>query len=79
MASKMAIDVRIDGCDTVSRLFWQRVTGQGDKLAMREKDFGIWNEYDWQSFRGSGSDHEPPGPYRAVPSPRQSKSAYDCR
>jgi long-chain acyl-CoA synthetase len=46
----MAIDVRIDGCDTVSRLFWQRVTGQGDKLAMREKDFGIWNEYDWQSF-----------------------------
>ena len=50
MASKMAIDVRIDGCDTVSRLFWQRVTGQGDKLAMREKDFGIWNEYDWQSF-----------------------------
>jgi|TARA_Y100000310_G_scaffold81726_1_gene78271 long-chain acyl-CoA synthetase len=46
----MADAVRIDGCETVSRLFWQRVTEHGDKLAMREKDFGIWNEYSWQAF-----------------------------
>jgi long-chain acyl-CoA synthetase len=37
----------IDGCTTVSQLFWKRVTERGDKLALREKDFGIWNEYTW--------------------------------
>ena len=38
---------QIDGCDTVSTLFWQRATELADKVAMREKDFGIWNEYSW--------------------------------
>ena len=38
---------QIDGCDTVSALFWQRATELADKVAMREKDFGIWNEYTW--------------------------------
>ncbi len=38
---------QIDGCDTVSALFWQRATELADKVAMREKDFGIWNEYSW--------------------------------
>ena len=41
---------RIDGCDTVSRLFWKRVTERGDKLSLREKDFGIWNEYTWAQW-----------------------------
>lgn len=43
-------NICIDGCDTVSRLFYKRVTELGDKVAMREKDFGLWNEYSWQSF-----------------------------
>jgi long-chain acyl-CoA synthetase len=42
--------VVIDGCDTVSRLFWKRVTELADKVVIREKDFGIWNEYTWGDF-----------------------------
>ena len=37
----------IDGCRTVSALFWQRACTLPDKVALREKDFGIWNEYTW--------------------------------
>jgi long-chain acyl-CoA synthetase len=40
-------DQIIDGCTTVSQLFWKRVVLHADKLALREKDFGIWNEYTW--------------------------------
>ena len=40
----------IDGCATVSGLFWKRVTEISDKVALREKDFGIWNEYTWADF-----------------------------
>jgi len=39
--------IAVDGCDTISRLFWKRVCDQKDKVALREKDFGIWNEYSW--------------------------------
>ena len=35
----------IEGHDTVSRLFWHRVTENANEVALREKDFGIWNEY----------------------------------
>ena len=42
--------VEIDGCCTVSKLFWQRVTSCSDEVALREKDFGIWNEYTWHDF-----------------------------
>ena len=42
--------IAIDGCDTVSRLFWKRVCEQKEKVALREKDFGIWNEYSWQDW-----------------------------
>jgi long-chain acyl-CoA synthetase len=37
----------IDGCNTVSTLFAKRVSERGDKVAVREKDLGIWNEYTW--------------------------------
>ena len=42
--------VIIDGRDTVSGLFWKRVTEIPDKVVIREKDFGIWNEYTWGDF-----------------------------
>ena len=42
--------VVIDGCDTVSALFWKRVTELNNKVVIREKDFGIWNEYSWGDF-----------------------------
>lgn len=40
----------IDGCDTLSALFQQRVDTYSDEPALREKDFGIWNEYSWRDF-----------------------------
>jgi long-chain acyl-CoA synthetase len=42
--------VVIDGCNTVSALFWKRVRELSDKVVIREKDFGIWNEYTWGDF-----------------------------
>ncbi len=44
------LPITIDGCDTVSALFWDRVTRVPDKVALREKDFGIWNEYSWADY-----------------------------
>ena len=40
----------IDGCHTVSALFWHRAATLPDKVALREKDFGIWNEYTWSEW-----------------------------
>ena len=40
----------IDGCDTIARLFRDRVTRHADKVALREKDLGIWNEYRWRDW-----------------------------
>ncbi|MYJ75946.1 MAG: long-chain fatty acid--CoA ligase, partial [Gammaproteobacteria bacterium] len=37
----------IDGCETLPALFRKRVADLGPKVAIREKDFGIWNEYSW--------------------------------
>lgn len=42
--------VSIDGCNTVPALFWHRVTHFNERVAFREKDFGIWNEYRWHDF-----------------------------
>ena len=42
--------VSVAGCTTVSELFWKRATERGDKVAVREKDFGIWNEYTWADY-----------------------------
>jgi long-chain acyl-CoA synthetase len=39
-----------DGCDTLVKLFRQRCTEMGDKVAHREKDFGIWLSYTWREF-----------------------------
>ena len=41
---------RILGCDTVPRLFRKRVAEWPDRVALREKDFGIWNEYTWADY-----------------------------
>ena len=40
----------IDGCDTLPALFRKRVADLGSKVAIREKDFGIWNEYSWTDY-----------------------------
>lgn len=40
----------VDGHKTISELFWSRVTELEDKVVIREKDFGIWNEYSWSDW-----------------------------
>ena len=40
----------IDRCDTLPALFRKRVADLGSKVAIREKDFGIWNEYSWADY-----------------------------
>ena len=42
--------VIIEGCDTIVKLFWHRVRQLGDKVAMREKNFGIWESFTWADY-----------------------------
>jgi len=44
-------DVIIDGCDTLAKLFLKKTQERGDRIAMREKDFGIWQSYTWNDYR----------------------------
>lgn len=43
-------ELSIHGCTTISQLFWKRVTENPRKIALREKNFGIWNEYTWRDY-----------------------------
>ena len=43
--------VTYDGCDTLPKLFLKKSAERGDKIAMREKDFGIWQSYSWHDYR----------------------------
>src|SRR5271166_3722879 len=40
----------VDGCDTVPKLFWAKVQQRGDAMAMREKEFGLWNPITWKEY-----------------------------
>ena len=42
--------VTIAGCNTAAKLFAKRVTELAAKVALREKDLGIWNEYSWTDY-----------------------------
>ena len=42
----------VAGCATVPSLFAKRVAELPNKVAIREKDLGIWNEYTWADFGG---------------------------
>ena len=41
----------IDGCDTLPKLFLKNSAARGERTAMREKDFGIWQSYSWNDYR----------------------------
>ncbi len=36
--------------NTIPRLFWDSVKSRGEKVAMREKDLGIWQEISWSRY-----------------------------
>ena len=40
----------IDGCDTLPKLVKQRCEELGERVAHREKDFGIWLSFSWNDF-----------------------------
>jgi long-chain acyl-CoA synthetase len=40
----------VDGCDTMPKLFLKQCAVRGKKIAMREKDFGIWQNYSWSDY-----------------------------
>ncbi|ANK83645.1 MAG: fatty-acid--CoA ligase [Rhizobiales bacterium NRL2] len=35
---------------TIPKMFWHRVTGWSDHVAMRKKEYGIWQEITWDLF-----------------------------
>jgi long-chain acyl-CoA synthetase len=42
--------VAIDGFETLPKLFRNRVEKWGERVAMREKNFGVWESYTWNDF-----------------------------
>ena len=42
--------VSIDGFDTLPKLFRNRAEIWGDRIAMREKSYGIWESFTWKEF-----------------------------
>jgi long-chain acyl-CoA synthetase len=42
--------VVIEGCDTIVKLFRHRVKQLDGKVAMREKNFGIWEPFTWADY-----------------------------
>jgi len=47
---------RVDGCDTVPKLFLKKSRERGNAVAMREKDFGIWQSYSWDDYRNRATE-----------------------
>ncbi|MBN9409252.1 MAG: AMP-binding protein [Burkholderiales bacterium] len=39
-------DIVVPG-DTISRIFWSGVAARGDRVMMRQKDFGLWRGWSW--------------------------------
>jgi len=44
-------EVKSHDCDTLPKLFLKMSAVRGDRIAMREKDFGIWQSYSWNDYR----------------------------
>ncbi|MCY4129691.1 MAG: AMP-binding protein [Gammaproteobacteria bacterium] len=40
----------VEGHESMAALFWARVKELQSKVVIREKDFGIWNEYTWADW-----------------------------
>ena len=51
LAMSGAHDLVINGCDTLPKLFLKNTVAWSDRIAMREKDFGIWQCYTWNDYR----------------------------
>ncbi|MCZ6632957.1 MAG: AMP-binding protein [bacterium] len=49
-SSKPADQISGDAPQTIPGLFWDRVQSQSDQVALRHKDFGIWQEITWSEY-----------------------------
>ncbi len=45
------VEITSHGCDTLPKLFMKMSAERGERTAMREKDFGIWQSYSWSDYR----------------------------
>jgi long-chain acyl-CoA synthetase len=51
MSSKAVARLEIGpGSDTVPKIFWQRVQEFGQKIAFRDKNFGVWEPITWKTY-----------------------------
>ncbi len=48
MATAERIDV--EGCETISKLFWHQVKARDTQTAFREKHLGIWRSTSWRDY-----------------------------
>jgi long-chain acyl-CoA synthetase len=49
-------EIEFDGCDTVPKLFLKVAQERASQIAMREKEFGIWQTYSWEDYRQRAFD-----------------------
>ena len=40
----------VDSFDSVAAVFQHRIDTYSEKVCIREKEFGIWNEYTWADW-----------------------------
>jgi len=36
--------------DTIPHLLWRNVERYGQRVALRQKDFGVWQEISWEEY-----------------------------
>ncbi|MFI5000135.1 MAG: AMP-dependent synthetase/ligase [Reyranellales bacterium] len=42
--------IEIEGCDTISKLFWRQAKARSSRTAFREKRLGIWRATSWHDY-----------------------------
>ena len=42
--------------DTVAQMFWDAVAKRGDRVCLRQKDFGIWRAISWNQLGEAARD-----------------------
>jgi long-chain acyl-CoA synthetase len=52
----IALDTTLGGDDTFPKLLVRRARTMGDKVALREKEFGIWQSFTWREYHDQVRD-----------------------
>ena len=54
--SQAAVNAGLAQGDTVAQMFWDGVARRGDRICMRQKDFGIWRSITWNQLGEAARD-----------------------